>query len=225
MNSFGDTTPWGESVWNVRYMVTPSEVYLWRAKISGAKLLRPQDALKIVMAIGRKLRAFDIRGITVNDTMGAGGDLFVDVVFTAAGYFVNLAIGGWNTASDIDGFVKDDADVRAAFPNLAVASSSLLQLTGPSGALDFWLNRALVYSNTRGPLQAYQDVENVYIGIADDGPNLKPWLKEGGLGPPTPLEPGHQQQEEKSGVNGLFLLATVVGIAWLGSRLLRQGKE
>jgi hypothetical protein len=219
MYSFGETAPWGESVWDVRVVASPREVYLWRAKMSGVVPKTPYEALKIVQAIGRKLSTFDIRGITLSDV---GGSLSVDVVYTAADYVFNQAVGGWDSAEQIAGFVFNDSELRGYFPSMSIVSSSLAQLTGPPSSVDFWLNRSILWNHSIGPMQAFSNVENVYKGVADDGLNLNPWKQDGGLAPPP--DPGHQVPEEKSGLTGLWILAAVVGVAWLGSRLLQQGK-
>lgn len=214
MNSFGDTTPWGESIWDVRVVASPREVFLWRAKLSGVTLDAPQQALLFVQAIGRKLSTFDIRGITVS---GEGGELSVDVVYTSPDYMSPPPWKwppGWDTASDISEFVTSDSDVRAAFPSLQVVTANLLELSGPPAAIDFWLSRAILWDSGVGPMQAFVDRQNVYKGIADDGPNAKPWKNESSLVEPQDLLGG------KSGVSGLVLVAGVAAVAWLGSRLL-----
>lgn len=220
MNSLGDTAPWGESVWDVRVAASPRDVYLWRAKLSGVSLARPEQALLIVQAIGRKIDTFDVRGITVNED---GGGLLVDVVYTAPDYVVPKLWKfppGWDSTSDISGFVTSDADVRASFPSLQVVTASLLQLTGPPASVDFWLSRSILWDSGVGPMQAFVDSQGVYRGVADDGPNLRPWKTAA----PLDEKPPSLVPEKSSGFSGLLLVASVAAVAWLGSRLLTPKK-
>jgi hypothetical protein len=215
MNSFGDTAPWGESAWDVRVVASPREVFLWRAKLSGAGIFSPQQALLLVQAIGRKLSTFDIRGITVS---GEGGESSVDVVYTSPDYMSPPPWKwppGWDTASDISGFVTTDSDVRASFPSLQVVSANLLELTGPPASVDFWLSRTILWDSGIGPMQSFVDRQGVYKGIADDGSNAKPWKSEASLVEPQDV------LKNKSGIGGLILVAGVAAVAWLGSRLLK----
>ena len=206
----GDVVSWGEGVLP-RVYVTPREVYLWRANLSGVDFQEPKQALLFVQAIGRKIAGFDIRGICVVRGESAG----VDVVFTARDYLVNV----WDDAEDITGFVAQDVDLRAAFPGLQVQSAGLFQLTGPPGSLDFWVQAPIVWSKEIGPQKAFSDLQGVYEGVADDGFNLKAWTAPVNLGPPNG---SNQKQAGASSSGGAFwIVAGILTLALIGAKALK----
>ncbi len=207
--SLGDTVAWGEGVLP-RVYVTPHEVYLWRASLSGVDFQEPKDAAYFIQAIGKKIAGFDIRGICIV----RGVSPQVDVVFTARDYLVDV----WDNAADVNGFVSQDMDLRGRYPGVAISSSQMLQLTGPPASVDFWLSAPIVWSSSNGPQKAFSDLDGIYEGIADDGLNLKIWSKPVNLGPSSSGE--QKKQGSGTSYSGLWVLGGVIAAAFLGKKLL-----
>jgi hypothetical protein len=213
----GDVASWGEG-FAPRVYVTPYEVYLWRASLSGVDFQEPKQAALFVQAIGKKIAGFDIRGICVI----RGASASVDVVFTARDYLVNI----WDDASDVAGFVSQDADVRASFPGLAVTSSGLFQLTGPPASVDFWLSAPILWSKSNNkPQKAFSDLLGIYEGIADDGLNLKIWNVPVVLGPPGTTPP-KTTEPAGTGSSGtvIWILGGIVALALIGAKASKASK-
>ena len=206
--SLGDTAAWGEGVLP-RVYVTPKEVYLWRAKLSGADFQEPKDGAYFIQAIGKKIAGFDIRGICIV----RGATPSVDVVFTVNDYLFDV----WDNAQDVSNFVSQDMDLRARFPGVGIISPQMLQLTGPPASVDFWVQAPIAWSNSIGPQSAFTNLQCIYEGIADDGLNLKVWSNPIVLGPSSG---GAQKQSDSSGHAGLWVLGGVLAAAFLGKKLL-----
>jgi len=206
--SLGDTVAWGEGVLP-RVYVTPHEVYLWRASLSGVDFQEPKDAAYFIQAIGKKIAGFDIRGICV--VRGASPQ--VDVIFTARDYLVDV----WDNAANVTGFISQDMDLRGRYPGVAVTGAQMLQLTGPPASIDFWLSAPIVWSNSNGPQKTFSDLGGIYEGKADDGLNLKVWSKPVVFGPSS--GPG-KEQSGSSDHSGLWVLGGVLAAAFLGKKLL-----
>jgi len=203
----GDTAAWGEGILP-RVYVTPYEVYLWRAKLSGVDFQEPKDATYFVQAIGRKIAGFDIRGICISRAQ----EVSVDVIFTASSYLLNI----WDNAEDITGFISQDADLRGRYPGVQVSSSALLQLTGPPASIDFWLSAPILWSNSQKAQQALSSLQSIYEGVADDGYNLKAWVLPINLGPGGG---SGSSQKSSSSYTGLWILGGVIALALISARL------
>jgi len=211
MCGLGDTSDW----W--RLIAKTSEVYLWRAKLTGDAPREPQDALAILAAVMRAADAgLDARGVCVYATEGGG--YTIDVVMTIRSFNIRSTITGWS-AEDIAQAVVSDGGVRAAMPGIKVEEPEWLELTGPPQSLDFWLAHAIVWDyalgpSGGGPTQAFADVHGVYTSPSDEGPNAKPWKPT-----PSPLGPnGSGGKNAKS--NEAVVWAAGIGLAVLGVYLL-----
>ncbi len=209
----GDVASWGEGILP-RVYVSPHEVYLWRANLSGVNFQEPRDALLFVQAIGKKIAGFDIRGICVV----RGESSSVDVVFTAGSYILDF----WDNAEDIKKFVAEDMDLRARFPGISVTGSGLFQLTGPPSSVDFWVEAPVVWSNSVGPQQAFRDLQGVYEGVADEGLNLKNWKASVILGPPT----GKKEEPSQSSSGAvIWIIGGILALALISAKVSKHVGE
>lgn len=212
MRSFGETIPWGEDTWDLRTYVTPKEVYVWRAFFQNTEFEDPAHIVPLVRAIGSQIADFDVRGVTIDNSK-------VDVVMTVRDYLPFPVLKwppGWDTASDLEGFVLSDSEFRSIFPFSSIKKSNLLQLTGPPQAMDFWLAHEILWDNNIGPKDGLARLRGIYRGNADDGNNLIAWTK----GEPSLISNGKSQSDVLSASSSaVFWTIAAVGVAWLGLRL------
>ena len=197
----GDTSAW------YRLYARPDEVYLFRARVTGAELSHPDDALALLAAVGRASDLnLNVQGIAIEKTPG-GATIDVPMTTAVVRAYAPLI---YEDAPGIAMGMLSDPRLRERFPKLAVAAPELLQVTGPPAAIDFWRSHATLWDPTLGqsgqggPTAAFAERAGVYLGAADGA--LKPWtVKRPGLGP-TP------SQEDKH--TALWVMGGLV-LAWL----------
>lgn len=206
----GDVSPWGGGILP-RVYVTPQEVYLWRAKLSGVDFQEPNDARYFVQAIGRKIAGFDVRGICVVRETNPS----VDVVFTSRDYRIHI----WDNAQDVANMVLQDPDLRGRYPGVSVLSSAMLQLTGPPASIDFWKGAPILWSNENKAQQALANLQGIYEGVADEGLNLKAWTRAVNLGP-SGEKPGGQKSSTSN--TGLWILGGILAFALISAKTFKK---
>jgi hypothetical protein len=207
----GDTADW----W--RTYASPSEVYVWRVKVTGFGLASPDDPLALLRAASRSPNLLlDARGVCVSvDSEGSGT---LDVVFTIREYALNANILAlWPDAEDVAAAVLADDSAQARFPKLGLAEPEWLQLTGPAASVDFWRSAPILWDRQLGPswqggpTQAFADRDGVYIGAADAGPGLTAW-KTG-----KPPVGSHKKGNGQSWVP-LAAVGVLLGVLWFSWR-------
>lgn len=174
---FGDTESWGH--------ITASldSVYLWRGTFSAPiDVSRPDDLWMIWRAATSDVVAkYGAAGIGA--TVSQDG-LAVDVVFA----FTNAStptLAPFHTTGDVAEAVISDGAVRQRYPSLRVTASDTLKLVGPPQSIEFWRSRPFTWdTGDSGPNALGAKKAQMYIGTADDGPNLRefPAVADPGFG-------------------------------------------
>lgn len=229
---FASTDAWS------RVFVLPSEIYLWRAKFTGLPLVRPDQALDLVRAVGtgQNLK-LDVRGIALQPLADDQQTWSADLVLTAswAGPVPGV-LGFRDDASDIAQHVREDPSLRSIYPGFNVGDASLLQLTGPAEAVDLWRSQPVLWDHGLGgqghggPTDSYAMPADysIVLGNAEQGKQAKPWrVKQPGLEPPpgTTLGPPPGAAPQADNTVLWLLGAGVVGtLVWLGWDKKRRRK-
>lgn len=180
---FGDTQSWDHifsaSLEDSVFLL--DSVYLWRATLSTPIDTSRPDDLWLVWraATGDVVSQYGAAGIGAAVSLDGKG---VDVVFA----FTNSdtpTLAPFHTTGDIAKAVVNDSSVRQRYPNIGVSSSDTLQLIGPPQSIEFWKSRAFTWdTGDSGPNALGAKKAQMYIGTADDGPNLREF--------PTAVDPG-----------------------------------
>jgi len=215
----GDTSSW----W--RLYARETEVYLWRAKLSGDLPKAPEDALVLLAAVMRGAKSgLDARGVCFYATEGGGYAL--DVVMTIRAFGYRETFFGWD-ADAVAQAVMADGSVRAAMPNLQIEEPEWLELEGPKQALDFWLSHTVVWDNALAPdaggapTQAFANVDGVYKAPADAGLNAPRWKPA-----PSPLGPdgqgGENGKEDQTVLWAAGIGLAVLALYWLTRKEQRR---
>lgn len=184
--AFSDTTSW------FGLLASTDEVYIYRARVKGAAIKSPHEAMLFARAVGQgQNMKLDVRGVAVQKASeSSGGDWWVDVIMTSPESGVAIMV---TNASGITQAVLGDSELRATFPSLSVASAELLELTGPQSAIDHWRAQPILWDHALpgaagrgGPTDTFATpaAYSVVLGKADDGKAAKPWIVPSpGLGP------------------------------------------
>lgn len=209
--------------WN-RIAAETDEVYLWRARFSGADIRSLEDMQAIAAAIGSNQGlGLDLRGIAVQ-AAGPGNVYDVDAALTSKTFLLYTPIG-FNTAADIA--QKVQVALADRFPSLTVGDARFDEIndTDPKHpALDFWLYSPVIWDIPGGaafphlekgvPTHAFERFEGLYRGTALDGANLKKWQQPGSPG----SEPGSEQPTSEGDTTLLWVAGGLVALWFLSSR-------
>lgn len=208
MAAMGDTERWHQ------LYAVPSDVYLWRARLSGVKVDEPADAQALSRAVARAIAdmGLDVRGIVV-DPKPEGTD--VDVVLTSDSrrpYWLGTS------AYDVGGKLREDDVVSQRYPQLGVINATFLSLTAPPASKDFWLSHPIIWDDATGPLDAFAKQQGIYRpGRADDGPQLQAWQAD--VAPPVgpPPTPDPASPGLSGGIAPLMLALLGAGAVYLAA--------
>lgn len=208
----GETSGWAQ------FIVSPEEVYIWRAHLHGAKLVAPDQALLFVRAVGKgQNQNLDVRGIALDRQSDT--DWSVDVVLTSSENVLGLIP---RNADGVAQQVLLDPAVRQVFPQLSISEPQFRQLTGPKAAIDHWRSQALLWDHLLGgdggPTDTFaQPAEySIVKGTADDGKLAQPWVVA-----PAGLGPGGEKKPPGSTENTVLLL----GLAAIGGYIVVQAMK
>lgn len=183
VGGLGETSNW------LGLVASPSEVYLVRLAVKGARLDTPDDAKKFARAVGSLMSDkldLDVRGVAV---WGSASDRHVDVILTSDDSRVSLITP---SNDGIKSAVEADPTLRAGSPTFSVTSAELLQLTGPPDAIDHWRSQPILWDRHLGPGSSGGPTDtfatpaeySIVLGKADDGKRSSPWrAADPGLGP------------------------------------------
>lgn len=205
-----------------RLYASASEVYLWRAVMSGAKLGSAADALSVLRAAAKAQDYdLDVKALVVSDP--AAPEPSIDLVMTSDSsrpYVIK------QKPDDLAAKVALDPELRQRFPAVAFRDSQLLILSGPPDAVDFWRQHETIWDDQVGPMQPWAEQRGAYLGVADDGPRVAPWP----MATPPNLNGGKQNGKEPakgagSALQFVLLLAAGIGAAWVAADMLCRHKE
>lgn len=196
-----------------------SEVYVFRTKVTGAKLRDATDVLPFISAFGQgqDLR-LDVRGAAVWNR--SGESFMIDLIGTTDfGLPVPLIADG---PADIAKHIEEDPEIRAAFPQVKLSDAQFGPVKDAKVAVDRWLALPILWDRRLpgkrgkgGPTASFATPAeySIVLGKADDA-KATPWkIDAPGLGP------GREPENDVA----LWLLgAAVAGVAgWALWRRMR----
>lgn len=210
----GDTADW------YRVYASPQEAYVWRARLGGAEMRDPSDALAVLAAFGKAQDLdLNVQGIcVVKQPGGARVDVVITTKTTQPALIYTPLVN--DDAESLALKLLSDGQLRQRFPQLSISEPELLQITGPPDAVDFWRSHETLWDPSLGqtghggPTQAFARLSGAYLGAADEGPALKAWkVDKPGLGP----------DQGKDGDATVFWVIGGVALVWLFVRSIGAG--
>ncbi len=216
LSGLGETSKW------LGLLASPSEVYLFRFSAKNANPKSPLDLLAFVRAVGQVnlfQTKLDIRGVTMWDDGSSPDAHTFDVVATSPEGGLSLVLP---SASGILNSVSSDPNVQALFPGIVLSDPSLLELIGPSDAIDHWRSQPILWDHSLssgagvgGPTDTFASPAeySIAIGKADDGKRAKPWT----VGQKKPAAPG--------GSNTLLWILGIGAVSAVGYTLAKKARR